>query len=50
MGLNEKTLDCVGGALGCRLDTSLCHHPDDNLNQLYNISLKYAIFRWKNIK
>ena len=29
--LNEKTLDPVGGALWCRIDTSLCHLPDDNL-------------------
>ena len=39
MRLNEKTLDHVGGALRCRIDTSLCHLQDDHLNKLKKRSL-----------
>ena len=41
--LDYKTLDSVGVVLRFRLDTILCHLPDDNLNKLKNISLKCAL-------
>ena len=48
--LNEKTLEPVGGALRCRLGTSICHLPGDNLNQLKKRSLQCAFHRWANRK
>ena len=39
MRLNEKTFDPVSGALQCRIDTILCHIPDDDLNQPKNRNL-----------
>ena len=37
--LSEKTLDPMGGALRCRLATSLCHFTNNNLNKLKKRSL-----------
>ena len=37
--INALDLDPMGGALKCCLDTSLCHLPDGNLNQLKNRSV-----------
>ena len=46
--LNEKTLDPVGGALWCQIDTSLYNIPDDKLNQLKKRSLQCVLHRWVN--
>ena len=43
--LNEKTLDPMGGALRCQLDTSLRFLPGDNLNQLNKRSLHCTLHR-----
>ena len=48
--LNEKTLDPVGGALRCWIDTSLHHLPDENLNHLKKRSLRCGLHRWANRK
>ena len=48
--LNEKTLDPVGRALWCRLDTSFCHLTDDNLNQFKNRDLRCALHCLTDIK
>ena len=50
MHLNEKTMDPVGGTLWCRLDTSLHHLTDENLNQTNKRSLGCELCQLANRK
>mmetsp|Transcript_20582 Transcript_20582/g.25239 ORF Transcript_20582/g.25239 Transcript_20582/m.25239 type:complete len:192 (-) Transcript_20582:24-599(-) len=46
--VNEKSLYPVHRELNCRLDTSVPHLPDDNVDEQRSKSLRCALHRWND--